>query len=72
MAGAETIASTLVAAIYFISRDKAILERLRNVLRSVVKRDADLEYNDVRNLEYLDAVINETSVSLSYLCWVHQ
>ena len=66
VAGAETIAATLAAVIYYLCKHPAVLSRVRVELDDWAadqpKRDHDaiISYSEARKLHYLQAVLKET------------
>ncbi|KAI0374100.1 cytochrome P450 [Pilatotrama ljubarskyi] len=60
LAGRDTTACTLTFAIYRLAEQPEILQRLREEILSVVGPTRRPTYDDVRNMKYLRAVINET------------
>lgn len=59
-AGAETTGTTLVTATYFLCTHPEVLAKLNAEIRSAFKSDAEIDFNNVQNLEFLGAVISET------------
>ncbi|KAF8918972.1 cytochrome P450 [Mucidula mucida] len=59
VAGRDTTASLLTFGIYALSRNSEILSKLREEIASVVGRRAPT-YDDIRNMKYLRAFLNET------------
>ncbi|TBU33844.1 cytochrome P450 monooxygenase pc-3 [Dichomitus squalens] len=60
IAGRDTTASTLTFAVYRLAEHPDILRRLREEILSVVGPTRRPSYEDIRNMKYLRAVINET------------
>ncbi|KAI0358372.1 cytochrome P450 [Trametes cingulata] len=60
LAGRDTTACTLTFAVYRLAEQPEILQRLREEVLSVVGPTRRPTYDDVRNMKYLRAVINET------------
>ncbi|KAH9858786.1 cytochrome P450 [Lenzites betulinus] len=60
LAGRDTTACTLTFAIYRLAEHPDVLKRLREEILSVVGPTRRPTYDDVRNMKYLRAVINET------------
>uniref|UniRef100_A0AC34RMV4 Cytochrome P450 n=1 Tax=Panagrolaimus sp. JU765 TaxID=591449 RepID=A0AC34RMV4_9BILA len=73
-AGYETTASTLHYVCYILSHRPEIQDKLREEVLSVLDGKETIEYDDMKNLEYMDQVINETlrmyppAVRLNRLC----
>ena len=60
LAGRDTTACTLTFAVYRLSEHPDVLKRLREEILSVVGPTRRPTYDDIRNMKYLRAVINET------------
>ncbi|KAF8883906.1 CYP63 cytochrome P450 monooxygenase-like protein [Gymnopilus junonius] len=60
IAGRDTTASTLTFIIYFLSIYPEVLSRLREEIISKVGHTRRPDYDDIREMKYLRAVINET------------
>ncbi|BFI28446.1 protein MpCYP829-like14 [Marchantia polymorpha subsp. ruderalis] len=60
VAGAETSPDTIVWAITEILRHPNIMERLQSELDDVIGKERLVEEADLKNLEYLQAVVKET------------
>ncbi|KAI6039227.1 cytochrome P450 [Pisolithus marmoratus] len=60
IAGRDTTASTLTSLIYMLSQHPDILKRLRAEVLSKVGSSRRPTYDDVREMKYMRAVINET------------
>lgn len=60
LAGRDTTACTLTFAIYRLAEHPDILKRLREEILDVVGSNRRPSYDDVRNMKFLRAVINET------------
>ena len=60
LAGRDTTACTLTFAVYRLAEHPDILKRLREEILSVVGPTRRPTYEDIRNMKYLRAVINET------------
>ncbi|KAI0823758.1 cytochrome P450 [Trametes gibbosa] len=60
LAGRDTTACTLTFAIYRLAEHPDVLKRLREEILSIVGPTRRPTYDDVRNMKYLRAVINET------------
>ncbi|KAI0703355.1 cytochrome P450 [Cerioporus squamosus] len=60
LAGRDTTACTLTFAIYRLAEHKDVLKRLREEILDVVGPTRRPTYDDIRNMKYLRAVINET------------
>nr|BED42920.1 cytochrome P450 monooxygenase [Trametes versicolor] len=60
LAGRDTTACTLTFAIYRLAEHPDILKRLREEILDVVGPTRRPSYDDVRNMKFLRAVINET------------
>ncbi|KIM86354.1 hypothetical protein PILCRDRAFT_816295 [Piloderma croceum F 1598] len=60
IAGRDTTAATLTFAVYMLASNPAILARLREEIISKVGPSARPTYDDIRDMKYLRAVINET------------
>lgn len=64
MVGHETTAGALNFTIWELARNPEIQARLR---KEVVESGRDLSYDDIQKLEYLDAVIKEAYVRLTFI-----
>ncbi|KZP20533.1 cytochrome P450 [Athelia psychrophila] len=60
IAGRDTTASTLTFVIYLLATNPAVLVRLREEVLTRVGASARPTYDDIREMKYLRAVINET------------
>ncbi|RDX55061.1 cytochrome P450 [Lentinus brumalis] len=60
LAGRDTTACTLTFAIYRLAEHKDVFNRLREEILDVVGPTRRPTYDDIRNMKYLRAVINET------------
>ncbi|KAI6040652.1 cytochrome P450 [Pisolithus marmoratus] len=60
IAGRDTTASTLTSLIYMLSQYPDVLKRLRSEVLSRVGSSRRPTYDDVREMKYMRAVINET------------
>ncbi|KAG2055982.1 cytochrome P450 monooxygenase pc-3 [Suillus hirtellus] len=60
LAGRDTTASTLTSAIYLLAMHPEILSRLREEIISKVGPTRMPTYGDIREMKYLQAVLNET------------
>ncbi|KAI0645640.1 cytochrome P450 [Trametes meyenii] len=60
LAGRDTTACTLTFAIYRLAEQPEVFEKLREEVLSIVGATRRPSYDDVRNMKYLRAVINET------------
>ncbi|KAH9892521.1 cytochrome P450 monooxygenase pc-2 [Cubamyces lactineus] len=60
LAGRDTTACTLTFAVYRLAEHPDVLQRLREEILSVVGPTRRPTYDDIRNMKYLRAVINET------------
>ena len=60
IAGRDTTASTLTFLAYFLGQHPEVFQRLREEVLSSVGPTARPTYDDVRDMKYLRAVINET------------
>ncbi|KAI9060248.1 cytochrome P450 [Trametes sanguinea] len=60
LAGRDTTACTLTFAVYRLAEHPDVLRRLREEILSVVGPTRRPTYEDIRNMKYLRAVINET------------
>ncbi|KAI0675255.1 cytochrome P450 monooxygenase pc-3 [Trametes maxima] len=60
LAGRDTTACTLTFAIYRLAEQPEVFEKLREEVLSIVGPTRRPTYDDVRNMKYLRAVINET------------
>ncbi|KIO11875.1 hypothetical protein M404DRAFT_126596 [Pisolithus tinctorius Marx 270] len=60
LAGRDTTASTLTFLIYMLSQHPEVLKRLRDEVLSKVGSSRRPTYDDVRDMKYMRAVINET------------
>lgn len=60
IAGRDTTATTLTFLVYFLGEHPEVFERLREEVLASVGPSAAPTYDDVRDMKYLRAVINET------------
>ncbi|KAG1875454.1 cytochrome P450 [Suillus subalutaceus] len=60
IAGRDTTAATLTFVIYMLAQNPDVLRRLREEILSKVGSSRRPTYDDVRDMKYLRAVINET------------
>ncbi|KZS99736.1 cytochrome P450 [Laetiporus sulphureus 93-53] len=60
LAGRDTTASSLTFAVYLLCMYPAVLSRLRQEIHDVVGLSRRPTYEDIREMKYLRAVINET------------
>ncbi|KIL57966.1 hypothetical protein M378DRAFT_87149 [Amanita muscaria Koide BX008] len=60
LAGRDTTANSITYAIYMLAEHPQALERLRNEILGVVGPSERPTYEDVKDMKYLRAVINET------------
>lgn len=60
LAGRDTTACTLTFAVYRLAEHPNILQRLREEILAVVGPSRRPSYDDIRNMKFLRAVINET------------
>ena len=60
LAGRDTTACTLTFAVYRLADHRDILQRLREEILNVVGPSRRPSYEDIRNMKFLRAVINET------------
>lgn len=60
LAGRDTTACTLTFAVYRLAEHPDILRRLREEILDIVGPTRRPSYEDIRNMKYLRAVINET------------
>ncbi|PBL02712.1 cytochrome P450 [Armillaria gallica] len=60
VAGSDTTRNSLAAAIYYISRSPEIQAKLQAELDAHIPRNHSVSLEDVQQLPYLDACINET------------
>ncbi|KIK16473.1 hypothetical protein PISMIDRAFT_686262 [Pisolithus microcarpus 441] len=60
IAGRDTTASTLTFLVYMLSQHPDVLKRLRAEVLSTVGSSRGPTYDDVREMKYMRAVINET------------
>ncbi|KAI2615921.1 benzoate 4-monooxygenase cytochrome P450 [Hypoxylon sp. NC1633] len=59
IAGSDTTATTLSAAIYYLLRDQSVMSRLTSEIRSTFKGYTDITYTSTASLPYLRAVLLE-------------
>lgn len=59
-AGSETTATGLAAATFFLCTHPEILSRLEHEIRTTFRSEAEIDLNSVSQLQYEQAVINET------------
>ena len=57
--GSETPATTLTGIFNHLSRNKDILQRLCTEIRTKFKQEKDIAIDDIKDLPYLEAVLNE-------------
>ncbi|KAJ7183187.1 cytochrome P450 [Mycena filopes] len=60
LAGRETTMHTLTIAIYFLAMYPKVLSRLREEVLNIVGPSARPSYDDIKEMKYLRAVLNET------------
>ncbi|KAJ3800615.1 cytochrome P450 monooxygenase pc-1 [Lentinula aff. detonsa] len=60
IAGRDTTAATLTFVVYFLSMYPEIMQRLRNEILDKVGSSRRPTYDDIRDMKFLRAVINET------------
>lgn len=60
LAGRDTTAVTLTFAVYKLSQHPDILQRLREEILATVGSSRPPHYDDIRDMKYLRAFINET------------
>lgn len=59
LAARDTTQSTLTSAVYVLARQPETLKRLRAEVLDTVGKDANPTYDDVREMKYLRAFLNE-------------
>lgn len=59
IAGTETTAGFLAGLFNHLLRDRRVLQKLTDEIRSSFQSDADINFEDLRKLPYLTAVIDE-------------
>ncbi|KIP10692.1 hypothetical protein PHLGIDRAFT_100824 [Phlebiopsis gigantea 11061_1 CR5-6] len=69
IAGRDTTAGTLTMAVYFLSQHPDVLRRLREEILSKVGPERRPTYNDIREMKFLRAFINETLRLLPAVPW---
>ena len=57
--GSETTATTLTGIFNHLSRSERILQRLCTEIRTKLKRETDITIDNIHDLPYLEAVLNE-------------
>jgi cytochrome P450 len=60
IAGRDTTANTLMCAIYLLATNPGVLSKLRNEIIARVGESRPPTYDDIRDMKYLRAFINET------------
>lgn len=60
IAGAETTATLLSGATYFLLKNPRVLEKLKKEIRDGFTNEEDIDYIKVRDLPYLQAVLDES------------
>jgi cytochrome P450 len=60
VAGSETTATTIMAAIYFLLTNPQAYKQLQNEVRNAFKTEAEINIAAVNRLEYMLACLNET------------
>jgi len=60
LAGRDTTANTITYAVYMLAEHPKVLDRLRKEILQVVGESSRPTYQDVKDMRYLRAVINET------------
>ncbi|KXX75932.1 Averantin hydroxylase, partial [Madurella mycetomatis] len=69
IAGTETSATTLSTANYFVTRDPAVLHKLRTEIRSKFNNIDEINPGTTADLEYLNAVLNEAMRIMAPVPW---
>ncbi|EOD51628.1 putative benzoate 4-monooxygenase cytochrome protein [Neofusicoccum parvum UCRNP2] len=60
IAGSDTTAAALANTIYYLAKDRRVLEKLRSILDTTFPNGlASWTYAEVKNIAYLDYIINE-------------
>ncbi len=59
VAGSETSATALSAAIFYLTKNAAALNKLASEIRAAFSHDSDITFATTQKLEYLSAVIDE-------------
>lgn len=59
MAGSETSATALSAVSYYLTRNKAAFDKLKEEIRSVIGSEGDIVWDRIKELPYLAACIKE-------------
>lgn len=60
LAGRDTTAETLTYAVFALSQNPHMLQRLREEILAHVGSSRPPSYDDIRDMKYLRAVVNET------------
>ncbi|KAL9055496.1 MAG: hypothetical protein Q9162_003493 [Coniocarpon cinnabarinum] len=60
IAGSDTTSNTMCALLYHVTRTAGVSEKLRAEIETVSNGEEILEYDKIKDLEYLDCVIKET------------
>lgn len=58
-AGSDTNATLLCGTAYYMLREQAVWEKLRDEIRNAFTQEADLNFRELQKLPYLNAVIEE-------------
>lgn len=64
IAGRDTTAGTLTFAVYFLCMYPHVMERLRKEILDAVGPSRRPDYDDIKDMKYLRAFLNGTSIGL--------
>ena len=60
LAGSETTGTALLGCIYHLCKTPSVMERLVSEIRTAFTSDQDITFSKAENLQYLNAVIEES------------
>ena len=65
IAGSETTANFLTAMILYVFEKPQVAEKLRKEIDSVIKSNSDITFENIKKMNFLEAVVNETERTYS-------
>lgn len=71
-AGTETTSSTIAFALYELSRNPDIQNRLREEILEVIAKHHDFTYESLQEMKYLGMVVSGKKILTKYLYSNHQ